>query len=147
MYHPFNPFPHFPMKKFVSLVAAGIISMSVVAPALARKVSDVEGGAASEKVRALKKTKQILDRMTEKARSGNSGRQIGRAMNSECKTKRSLARAECAHQFNKTKNLGQKVKFMRPKPKSSSSSSSSAASTTSSSSTSSTGSSSSASSN
>ncbi|HLD71273.1 MAG TPA: hypothetical protein VI873_01505 [Candidatus Peribacteraceae bacterium] len=135
------------MKKFVSLVAAGIISMSVVAPALARKVSDVEGGAASEKVRTLKKTKQILERMTEQARSGNSGRQLGRAMNSECKTRRALARAECAHQFNKTKNLGQKIKFMRVKPKPVASSSSSSAASTTSSSTSSAGSSSSASSN
>ena len=120
------------MKKFVSLVAAGIISMSIVAPVLARKASDIEGLAGAERVHALMKTRKMLDRMTEKARSGNSGRQLGRAMNSACKTRRALARAECAHQFNKLKNVGQKVKYNRPKPKPVASSSSSSAASTSS---------------
>ena len=142
---------HF-MKKYLTMFAAGAISLSLISPALARKASDMPASTpATAKVRTLKKTKMMLENTMKKAKAvkvkakaGNSGRQLGRAMNSLCKTKRALNRADCAHQYNKNKKVGQRVKYMRPKPPSSASSSSTSSDATTSSSTSSEGSSSSA---
>ena len=132
------------MKKILTMIAAGSISLSLVSTAMARKPMDMPKGPATEKVRTLKKPKAMLENMTETTKVGNAGRQLGRAMNSMCKTKRALNRAECAHQYNKNKKVGQRVRYMRPKPPVPVSSSSSSSAETSSSSTSSEGSSSSA---
>ncbi|MEK7591518.1 MAG: hypothetical protein AAB489_04930 [Patescibacteria group bacterium] len=116
------------MKKIVSMLASGVISLTLVSPALSRKSEDTPRGPAAQKVKQLKKSKNDLGKMVKKAKAGNAGRQLGRAMNSLCKTKRALERADCAHQFNKNKETGMKVKFKRPKPSSSSSASSAASS-------------------
>ncbi|OGJ56047.1 hypothetical protein A2706_01830 [Candidatus Peribacteria bacterium RIFCSPHIGHO2_01_FULL_51_35] len=134
------------MQKFLSTIAAGAISLSLISPAMARKAMHVPQNApAAEKVRTLKKAKVMLEKMDgAKPKTGNSGRQLGRAMNSLCKTKRALERADCAHQYNKNKNVGRRVKYMRPKPPAPVSSSGTSSAGTTSSSTSSQGSSSSA---
>lgn len=111
------------MKKIVSMLASAMISLTLASPALARKPEDSPRGPAAQKIKQLQKSKDDLGKMVKKAKAGNAGRQLGRAMNSLCKTKRALERAECAHQFNKDKEAGKKVRFKRPQPSSSSSSS------------------------